>query len=408
MKPYLNKEPASSDWKALVRYILTAILVRTSTGGSAVAIILLSRSYGADGVLAGALTACLTAPHIFGPLYGRKLEKANNPFAVIALSCLLFFLFFQLAIASLEWSQLWLTFVSLLICGACSSFLMGGLSTQVNCLVEDDTRVRRKAQSWDAVTYGIGLTLGPMLIAVISEVYTTKFAVSVLMGLPIFASLLLLSLPKPRRHKTSSNKTVPNIKQVVTILWQTPALKTTLLMTSGASFSFAALPVLAVYFSEAFLQGQEQGAYLVTLYGVGCLCGAASLIIKPLQKDALTLLRNVGSLLVVCLVFVAISSSFTASMAAYWLCGVVNSVFFTVTIAARSEYSPEQGAAQIYMWVAAAKITAASLGALVAGLLVDHFIILPLFVSIFMLCATLVACFWQTTKSSINTKSVKS
>lgn len=95
-------------------------------------------------------------------------------------------------------------------------------------------------------------------------------------------------------------------------------------MTSASvAFSFAALPVVAVYYSEVFQQGRENGAYLVTLYGVGCLCGAALLIFRPLVKDALTLLKSVGCILVVCLTLVSLSSSFMMSMFAYWICGFV-------------------------------------------------------------------------------------
>jgi len=362
-------------------------------GGSAVAIILLSKSVGADGALAGALAACITVPHVFGPIYGRWLEKANYAFFMIAIACLFFTAFFQLAIVSMKWQQLWFTFITLLLCGACSSFMMGGLSTQVNRLVENKVTVRRKAQSWDNFTYGIGLTVGPLLIALLTSVYSTKFAVSSVMLLPVLGCLIVLSLPKPHKNSRPNERVVPNFKQVIELLWQTPALKKTLLMTSGAAFSFAALPVVAVYYSEAFQQGQENGAYLVTLYGVGCLSGAISLIFKPLRKDALLMLKNVGWILVACLVLVSFSDSFMASMFAYWLCGVVNSVFFAVTIAARTEYAPARGAAQIYMWVAAAKITAASIGALVAGLLVDQFITLPILVSILMLSVTLLVCF---------------
>ena len=388
---------------ALGRYILAALFARTSTGGSAVAIILLSRHFDADGALVGALAACLTAPHAFGPIYGRWCEKANNAFIVIAMSCLLFTAFFQFAIISIEKQHFWLAFISLLLCGACSSFMMGGLSTQIVHLISSDKAVRRKAQSWDALTYGAGLTVGPILIALLSSTYTIKFAVSALMFLPIVAGLIILSLPKPHKDSKKQKHKVPRIKQVVKVLWQSPALKTTLLMTSGAAFSFAALPVVAVYYSEAFQYGREKGAYLMTLYGVGCLCGATLLIFRPLVRDALTLLKHVGWILVTCLILVSLSASFMTSMFAYWFCGVVNSVFFAVTIAARTEYSPAQGAAQIYMWVAAAKITAASLGTFVAGILVEHNIALPFAASIAMLSLALLVCFIRVQKPTTDT-----
>lgn len=392
----------SGSINVLIRYVIAAILVRTSTGASAVAVILLARNYGADGALTGALAACLTAPHVLGPWYGRWLEKANNPFMVIVGACVLFTVFFQFAMHGLESQQLWLVAIALLLAGACSSFLMGGLSTQVNQLVANDIGVRRKAQSWDALTYGLGLTLGPMLVALLSAKVSTHFAVNCLMSLPLVAGVILLSLPKSRVKGAHCDISVPDITEVIKMLWHNSALRTTLFMTSGASFSIACLPVLAVYLSESFQQGQENGAYLVTLYGVGCLCGAISLLVKPLVKEALILLRNLGALLILCLLVVALSSSFNTSLFAYWVCGVVNSIFFTATIAARSEYSPEHGAAQIYMWVAAMKITAASLGALVAGALVDISLTLPLISSIFVLSTTLLLCFGKSSTLRTN------
>lgn len=189
---------------AIECYILAAIFARTLTGGSAVAI-MLSINFGADGVLVGTLAASLTAPHIFGPIYGRWCEKANNAFIVIAISCLLFAAFFQFAIISIERQQLWLSIIPLLLCGACSSFMIGGLSTQIVYLVDVDVTVRRKTQSWDTLTYGIGLTAEPMLIALLSSIYSIKLAVSALMFLPVIAGLIILSLPKPYADEKSIN-----------------------------------------------------------------------------------------------------------------------------------------------------------------------------------------------------------
>ena len=379
----------------LSRYVIAAILARTSTGASAVAIILLSRSYGADGTTTGVFAACLTAPHIFGPVYGKWLEKAKNPYLLISFACLLFCIAFQISILSFQWQQTELTVLSLLLCGICSSFLMGGLSTQVVKLVDDDLTIRRRAQSWDSITYGIGLTVGPMFISILTLLLSTQITLSLIMALPLLSALILLTLPSQMVSPDKTNKTIPTTKQIISIIRGSASLKRTFLMTAGAAFSFAALPVLAVYFSELWLNNQESGALLVTLYGIGCLVGAASLIFKPLRLDAQVLLRNVGLLLVGCLVLLSLSPSFNIALTLYCLCGIVNSVFFAVTIMARTEYSPAKGAAQIYMWVAAAKITAASLGAVVAGVFVDYFISLPLFISASVLASTILLCFWN-------------
>ncbi len=377
----------------LARYMFASIPARITTGGSAVATILLARTYGMDGKTAGAMAACLTAPHLFGPVYGRWLDGSADPRLIISGTCFLFAACFQLAILGFEWQMTWLSVLALLVCGTCSSFMMGGLSTQITKLVDDNINAQRKAQSWDTVTYGFGLTVGPMMTAILTEFYSTELSVSVVMGLPLLAGLFTLCLPPLTSSHACTAAPVPGFKQVIAVMRQSAPLKRTLVMTSGASFAVAALPVLAVYLSEYWQHTRESGAYLVTFYGVGCLCGAILLMIRPLRREALVLLRNVGAVLLLTLLLVALSQSFVAGLIAYWLCGVVNAIFFAVTLAARSEYAPKQGAAQIYMWVAAAKISFASMGAFVAGFLVDFSISLPLVASLCVLVVTLIGCF---------------
>lgn len=384
-----------SEKSRLIHYVIAAILARMATGGSAVAIILLARNYGADGKTAGALAACLTAPHVLGPIYGRWLDKVRDRRLIIAASALLFAGFFQLAMLGFEWGLFWLTIGALLVCGSCSSFMMGGLSTQLINLVDEDMASRRRAQSWDTITYGFGLTFGPLLIGLLSAAYSTQVSISVLMSLPVLAGLIMLNLPMRSSITTLQQGVTPGLKQVIGIMRHSGPLMRTLSMTSGASFAVAALPVLAVYLSEVWHHGKENGAYLVTFYGVGCLCGALFLMLKPMKAEALILLRNVGAILLLTLIGVALSQSFSAGLFTYWLCGVVNSIFFAVTLAARSEYAPQQGAAQIYMWVAAAKISAASLGAFVAGFLVEYSSTLSLVVCSTVLMLTLLLCFWR-------------
>ncbi|MFC3121199.1 MFS transporter [Agaribacter flavus] len=361
----------------LINYVLIAVLARTATGGAIVAIVLLATSFGDKGMLAGALAACLTAPHVCGPIYGRWLDEAKDPRILIGAASLVFTVFFQLAIVGIHYNLISLIYCSLLICGVSSSFLMGGLSTQLTYLTPNTIAEKRYAQSWDTISYGIGLTIGPLLIAVLSQLASVTIAISLLMTLPVFASLFLLKMPQRQAHSSTGEGKIAGFRQIVGYIRNSSALKSTLMMTSGASFSIAALPVMAVYLSKYWQQNDEAGAFLVTLYGVGCLCGAILLIFKPLKANALILLRKLGIFLLVCLSLVAFSQSFELGLVTYWLCGVVNSIFFAATLAARTEYAPRQGAAQIFMWVAACKISAASFGTLMAGLLVDYSIYLP-------------------------------
>ena len=116
--------------------------------------------------------------------------------------------------------------------------------------------------------------------------------------------------------------------------------------------------------------------------------------IRPFKADALNLLRIISvALLISVLPALSYSLTFSWGLFCYWLCGVVNSLFFAA-VAARTEYAPAQGAGQIYMWVAAVKISAASMGAFIAGVMVDIGVLMPMVVSC-VLAMGLLFCFFK-------------
>ena len=235
----------------------------------------------------------------------------------------------------------------------------------------------------------------PSFISIYHFLFSSGYCGSGNGSLAIVASGFILRFPTAQARPKEHKQEIPDLTQVFQIFQRSAALKRTVLMTSAASFSVAALPVLAVYLAEFWQFSKENGALLVTAYGVGNLIGALYLIIRPLTTDALLLLRNVGLLLLVALGVVSMSQSFYTGLAGYCLVGVVNAIFFAVTLAARTDYAPEKGAAQVYMWVAAAKIGAASVGALVAGFLVDQAVILPLLCSCLVLILVFSFCFFH-------------
>lgn len=374
-------------------YLPTAIFARIATGGSALAVLLLARHFLLDGSTAGVLAACLTAPHVLGPLYGRWLDGVKEPRFILFCACCLFPATFILAIWALTNHYLILAITALLVGGACSSFLMGGMSTQLIHLVASHQVRQRQAQSWDTISYGIGLTLGPLLLAFLSSATSIQHAIYLVMSLPLISALLLLYFPKRTMQGHGEHLSPMTIKQVVAAIAASMPLRKTLAMTSGGSFAMAALPVLAVFLSESWNGSPDDGAWLVSAYGAGCITGAILLLLRPLRKDAIELLRNIGGILLISITLVLLSQNLFSGIASYWFCGVVNSIFFATTLAARTEHAPKKAAAQVYLWVAAAKISAASLGTVTAGFFIDIWISAPLIAAIGILFSTLLLCF---------------
>lgn len=377
----------------LAVYVIASVLARTATGGAIVAIVLLSRSLGFDGKTVGILAACLTLPHLLGPIYGRWLDSVKQPKYLISAAALGYTSFFLVAIFSFEKHLSWLLAFSLLLTGVCSAFIMGGLGTQLPSLINKGKTSLRKAQSWDTITYGIGHTLGPFMVATVTALFSVHMAINVLVLTPLLAAFFIAKFPNKRSLTKSDAVLDIGFKSVFYAFKNSGSLKRTLAMTSGAAYSVAALPVLAVYLSEYWQQQEHFGAYLVTAYGVGNLSGALFLIFRPLSREPLTLLKRAGSFLLVALFATLLSQSFVFGAASYWLCGVANAIFFTSSLAARTEFAPTSNAAQVYMWVAAAKVGAGSLGALAAGMLIVYGVKVPLVTSCSALGVVIVVCF---------------
>ncbi|MBT2486589.1 MULTISPECIES: hypothetical protein [unclassified Microbacterium] len=132
----------------------------------------------------------------------------------------------------------------------------------------------------------------------------------------------------------------------------------------------AVLPVVAVA-SAARYEAQPAAAGILTAaYGIGGLLRSVAVMVRPFRGDADVGVPVLAAAVGVSLFAVFIASGFAAALAGYAIAGILNSLFFASTLAARSEYAPQAARGQVFVWVGALKITAGSLGTAAAGTLV--------------------------------------
>ena len=101
------------------------------------------------------------------------------------------------------------------------------------------------------------------------------------------------------------------------------------------------------------------------------------------------------------LLCVALTTVFGLAIAAYALAGIVNAYFFAATLAARSEYAPQNSRGQVFVWVGALKITAGSAGTALAGAVIAGSALLPLHAAM-VLTALVAACSFVDRRSDRN------
>ncbi|WP_307865982.1 MFS transporter [Streptomyces smyrnaeus] len=371
-----EKNTSSAGRGPLARYVIAATLARTSDGGAVVAIVLMVNAGGGSSWLAGALGACITAPHLLGPFVARRLDTARDGRTVIAVASLAHGTALAAGVLLHPHTHPAVTAALLIASGLFGPLLTGGISSRLPAIAGHGQRRQRRAQGWDVATYGIGGTVGPTLVAALSAWASPTTAALVLAAGCFVAAAVIRLLP--RTPAPGVGEEVPRpVRTLITIVTSGP-LRRTLYLTVTVAFSVAALPVTAVSSTHTFGVDAAAAGILTAAYGLGNLAGSAGVMIRPSRTEADRLTTRLATAVAVTLLLITLTPSFPLAVAAYAAAGIANAYFFAATLAARNEYAPDNARAQIFVWVGALKITAGSAGTAAAGALIGTSVLLPL------------------------------
>ena len=368
--------------RGLATYVAAAILARSADGGVVVAVVLLVTLSGGSGALAGAMAACVTAPHLFGPFVARRIDTSDDPRHFIAAACGLFALVFTVAILGFGHLPHVIVGALLIVAGACGPLLTGGLSSRLPYLTRPDRTSQRRAHGWDVATYGLGGTIGPSVVAGLAGTFGAVWGAAAIAMAAAASTVFTLMLPKSPPSHGGDPQQVPSALRVFTLMATDSRLRRTAYMTMLVAFGVAALPVVAVYLAPVLGVSAASAALLTAVYGIGNLAGSAGVMARPIRLTPDQAMAWYAGFLALALVLVAASGSFHFALAAYFTAGCINAYFFAATLAARTEYAPAQGKGQVYLWVGALKIAAGSAGTAVAGMVVTGSTSLALWIAI--------------------------
>ncbi len=363
----------------LARYVLAATLARSSDGGAVVAIVLLATTSGASEWLAGILGACITAPHLFGPLVARRLDTAADGRTVIAWACLVHGATLAAAVLLFPVTPPLVPGLLLIASGLVGPLLTGGISSRLTAIAGPGRNSQRRAQGWDVASYGIGGTIGPSLVAAVSAWANPATAALILAASTFAAAALIRLLPYTPPATVAAE--VPRPGRTLLMMVSSGPLRRTLYMTVVVALAVAALPITAVASTGELGVAPAAAGILTAAYGLGGLLGSAGVMIRPLKTDADPLMTWLAAMVGIALCGAAFAGTFPTAVAAFAAAGVLNSYFFASTLAARSEYSPPAARGQVFVWIGALKITAGSAGTALAGALIVPVTRLPLYLS---------------------------
>jgi hypothetical protein len=355
---------------ALATYLASATLVRSASGGAAVGLVSLAITGGRGGtVVGGVLAALLTAPNLAGPWVAKWMEKAKDSRLPLGGGFITYGV--VLAGCALLLGRLPIVLVAVLIsvAGLCDPLMTGGLSSRLVFIVGSDPLTQRRAEAWDSATYGIGNIAGPAAVAGLVVVLGPVAAVVALGASAVLAGLLLFLLPGDRATPAGAHDPMA-VRDALKVVVGRGPLRRVMVATMLTSISTGGVMVIAVVFGNQLHHAAGAGAVLGATYGIGNLCGALSVGVFPMRGEPERLTLRLIAVNAVAIALCAVVPNYPLAMAAFALAGASSSILFTATLAVRSQYSPPNARAHVFVIMAGFKMATASAGTALAGTLV--------------------------------------
>lgn len=352
--------------RGLVVYFIGACLLRGADAAAIIGVVLAARTVGA-GDATGLLAACITLPHLAGPIAAQLLDRARSKKLVLAAAGLAYGLALAGGILLLP-----VTLVAaagcLLVAGLAGPLLTGGLSSQLATIVGIDQRARRRAQGMDAFTYGVSATAGPAVIAVVASAVSPTVAVLTAAGAAAVGAVVVLLLPGGAHHLHSDGRPAPvGLRAALGMLLRLPGLRRTTIATALTAIPLGAVPLLAVGTVDSLGATDASSAVLTAAYGAGNLAVSLLLIVFPLRGQADRLIRWGVVAVAIAFALGLVILSVPIGAAAFALLGAATAILFTASLAARASFSPSGAEAQIFVSMAGIKVAFASIGTAAAG-----------------------------------------
>lgn len=354
----------------LVRYIVAATLARSADGGAGLGLILLVLTPAAHltnpGLTGGLLVAGLGAPHVLGPVVARRLDATADGRRFLAVAFAGYGVALGAGAVLLGHVPTGIVGACIAIAGACGPLLTGGLSSRLHVIVAPDAISQRRAEGWDSLTYGVGGTAGPALVAGLAALTSPLTALLVLAVAALAASGLTLNLP-PDAATSDGSPPALTVTAALALIVRLGPLRRVVYATLMTAIAMGGLSIVAVHLGAALSDWPSAGAVLAAMFGVGNLLGSVVVTARPVRGEPERSTLRFAVVMAGAYVLCALAPTYPLAIAAFTLAGIANAPFFTATLAARSQYAPATARAQVFVSIAGLKVAASASGAALAG-----------------------------------------
>jgi MFS family permease len=356
----------------MTHYLFGALPARLGDEMSSQAILLMGLALTQSTVLGSMVLAALTlSAAIGGPLLGAVLDRSPHPGRVLTYALGLY----AIGIGCIGLSLGRVPFGVSVAIALTSGFLMpaisGGWSSRLKSFVAEEQMAR--ASAIDATTFNIAGLAGPAIAGLIAALFGAHWVIIILIILLLTALPMAWSLPKKVLSR-SPDRATPFIQDVIVGLKVIAHNKKLFRITLTSVVSYMGIGMLWVVYP---LVGRDvfgntgYGGLLASLVSVGALVATIAYAKWPTRYSSDKIAAITTGILCVAILTLAFTSNAPLTIMIMLIIGIADGPQLAAIFTVRHREAPEQSRSQVFTTGASLKITAAAIGAVLAGQLAE-------------------------------------
>ena len=351
---------------SMTHYLFGALPARLGDEMTGQSILLLGIAAGSARLGSSLLAALTFSAAVGGPLLGAMLDRAHHPGRVLATTIGTYAAGIAGISLLIGHAPLGISLVVALAAGFLMPSISGGWSSRLKSFTPNEYMTR--ASAIDATTFNIAGLAGPALAGLIAGWLGAGWAV----GLLVF--LLLAALPMawglPKHAGAAEAKKVKLVHDIVAGFRIIVAKRALLRITILSVISYLGIGMLWVVCP---LVGLKQfgnagfGGVMMSVTSVGALAATAVYAKWPTKHAPDTVAFITTLVLAAAMLLLAVADNVFVVLLAMLVAGIADGPQLAAVFAVRHREAPERYRSQVFTTGASLKITAAAIGAALAG-----------------------------------------
>lgn len=350
----------------MTHYLFGALPARLGDEMTGQSILLLGIAAGSAQLGSSLLAALTFSAAVGGPLLGAMLDRAHHPGKVLTAATGVY----AAAIAGISLmighTPFWLALLVALGAGFLMPAISGGWSSRLKSFIADEHMTR--ASAIDATTFNIAGLAGPAVAGLIAAWLGAHWAVAVLVFLLLSALPMAWRLPKHTGHlEVRSTKLTQDVVAGFRVILAKRALLRITLLSVISYLGIGMLWVVCPLVGQELFDNAGFGGVMMSVLSVGALGATAAYAKWPTKysPDAIALATTL--VLAVAMLLLAFAGNAVFVLVAMLIAGLADGPQLAAVFAIRHREAPERYRSQVFTTGASLKITAAAVGAVLAG-----------------------------------------